>query len=84
MGSYLTSEELMASRPSTIKKAQRAKSMKRQGREHSTIARALGVSESRVDEYLERNSHSRSCKTCGGTGINKQRSTGKKSAICNQ
>lgn len=74
----------MASSMKTIKKSQLSRSLfnSGNGRSMPAIAKQLKVSIARVREYLERNDHRLSCPTCGGYGINKQRSTGIKKAIC--
>lgn len=72
----------MASSMKTIKKSQLARSLSGNGRSMLAIAKQLKVSIARVKEYLVRNDHRPSCPTCGGYGVNKQRSTGIKKAIC--
>jgi predicted transcriptional regulator len=72
----------MASRPETIKKALKARQLKSSGKSDDNIAKAIGVSPKRVEEYLEANSHGSRCRGCGGQGVNKQRSTGKKKPLC--
>lgn len=72
----------MASSLKTIKKAKLARTSFGLGKDESIIAKNLDVSIERVKEYLERNEHPLSCRICGGYGVNKQRSTGMKKAIC--
>lgn len=72
----------MASRQSTIIRARQARTLHNRGISNGSIASQLGVSEKRIEEYLERNNHPTSCQICGGYGINKKRDTGKKTAIC--
>lgn len=72
----------MSSNALTIKNAKTARHLKRQGVDIDQIAKKLDVSGSRVREYLERNTHPKNCSTCEGFGINKQRSTGVRTPIC--
>lgn len=74
----------MFSNNGTIKKSQDANRLFLKGDDKHQIANKLGVSTSRVDEYLERNSHSTSCPVCNGKGVNKQRNTGLKTPICSR
>ncbi len=72
----------MPSRSSTIKVAQEANRLAKMGKTKEQIAGTLGVSPSRVDEYLARNSHALSCEVCHGFGVRDRLSTGSKSPIC--
>lgn len=72
----------MASKPSTIRNVKKARNLDNSGHSKTQIAKNMSLSVARIEEYLERNSHPLSCRICGGYGVNKQRSTGKKTPIC--
>ena len=73
----------MPSRQKTIEKARRVRELFRElGSEEAVAKRVEQCSPALVREYLERNSHPLSCRTCGGYGVSKKRETGEKRPIC--
>lgn len=73
----------MPSRKETIDQAQKANSLKNSAKlDDESIAKKLGVSKKRVEEYLARNSHSLNCPICRGRGVRDRLSTGSRRPIC--
>lgn len=73
----------MSDRPA-LQLARTARAMHLKGCSTEFIASQLSLSKERIKEYLERNTHPKSCPSCQGYGINKDRSSGVKTPLCEQ
>lgn len=73
----------MPSHQQTIEKARRVRDLYRELRSEEAVAKRVDrCSPALVREYMGRNSHQLSCPSCGGYGVSKSRTTGKKRPLC--